>query len=244
MLTIPEVELPVETDYKTLQVIEGIKRLKDLVPTIKDCRTVEEVQHIKHSCNLIQTYAQQRDLNRELVLWAQRCALICERKIGEMLIAMKERRELREGKRQKDTIDAVDSIISKTTTLKELGISPDESSDAQALASVPQAELEQIIDKRTNQKKQTLSRQAVVREARGRAAVVKPNSLYVRKPKPGRKLAAYWSKEKKALDDLSVAELEELPSFWQNNFAEYLAERKAKLEKQKTVFGVSKEKQT
>ena len=58
MLTIPEVELPVETDYKTLQVIEGIKRLKDLVPTIKDCRTVEEVQHIKHSCNLIQTYAQ------------------------------------------------------------------------------------------------------------------------------------------------------------------------------------------
>jgi len=222
MLTIPEVELPVETDYKTLQVIEGIKRLKDLVPTIKDCRTVEEVQHIKHSCNLIQTYAQQRDLNRELVLWAQRCALICERKIGEMLIAMKERRELREGKRQKDTIDAVDSIISKTTTLKELGISPDESSDAQA--SVPQAELEQIIDKRTNQKKQTLSRQAVVREARGRAAVVKPNSLYVRKPKPGRKLAAYWSKEKKALDDLSVAELEELPSFWQNNFAEYLAE--------------------
>ena len=225
MLTIPEVELPVETDYKTLQVIEGIKRLKDLVPTIKDCRTVEEVQHIKHSCNLIQTYAQQRDLNRELVLWAQRCALICERKIGEMLSAMKARRELREGKRQKDTIDAVDSIISKTTTLKELGISPDESSDAQALASVPQAELEQIIDKRTNQKKQTLSRQAVVREARKRAAtVVKPNSLYVRKPKPGRKLAAYWSKEKKALDDLSVAELEELPSFWQNNFAEYLAE--------------------
>src|SRR5262245_19900431 len=57
-------------------------------------RTIEEVQHIKHSYNLIQTYAQQRDLNRELVLWAQRRALICERKIGEMLLAMKERKEL------------------------------------------------------------------------------------------------------------------------------------------------------
>jgi hypothetical protein len=43
---------------------------------------------------------------------------------------MKERKELREGKRRKDTIDADDSIISKTTTLKELGISLDESSNA------------------------------------------------------------------------------------------------------------------
>jgi hypothetical protein len=32
--------------------------------------------------------AQERDLNKKLVLWAQRCALICERKIDEILLTM------------------------------------------------------------------------------------------------------------------------------------------------------------
>jgi hypothetical protein len=45
----------------------------------------------------------------------------------------------------KDIIDGDDNIISKPTTLKELAMSPDESSDAQALASVPQPILEQAL---------------------------------------------------------------------------------------------------
>ena len=91
---------------------------------------------------MIHTYAQERDLNRELVLWAQRCALICERKIGELLMAMKERRELRgRGKPKKalldgnDILDADENIILAKVTINELGLSEDESSNAQALAN-------------------------------------------------------------------------------------------------------------
>jgi hypothetical protein len=72
------------------------------------------------------------------VLWAQRCTLICERKIGEMLIAMKERKELREGRKLKTTVNAEDHSFSKTISLEELGVSRYESSDAQMLASIPE----------------------------------------------------------------------------------------------------------
>jgi hypothetical protein len=105
----------------------------------------------------------------------QRCALLCERKIGEILLAMKARKELREGRKRKTTIDGDDSCFSETTSLQDLQITPDESSNAQALASVPEPVLEQIINEQTDQKKQSLSKQAVIREVK---KVVKPDSVH------------------------------------------------------------------
>jgi len=69
---------------------------------------------------------------------------MCERKIGELLIAMKERRELRQkgDRRSEKSKSSPATLISSEQTqskpessLAELGLTKDESSDAQALAS-------------------------------------------------------------------------------------------------------------
>jgi hypothetical protein len=134
--------LPAETDYKTQQVLQGIVRLKELEPKIEDCKTVNDVNHIRTNCQLIQTYARERKLDQEVVYWAQRCALKCTRKIGEILLAMKERRELRgKGQPRKSILVPDDN----TSTLSDLKLTADESSNAQALASVPEKELDDII---------------------------------------------------------------------------------------------------
>jgi hypothetical protein len=128
-----------------------------------------------------------------------------------MLIAMKERRELRQGQhgKPKEKIDADDFHFSKTTSLADLQITPDESSNAQALASVPEAKLEEIIDQQTDNGK--LSTQAVIREVRKVAkpkGIIKPNRAYVKRP--GKKLTIFWTKMKNALNELSLEDLEKL----------------------------------
>ena len=104
-------------------------------------------------------------LDQPRVLWAQWCALICERKIGELLIAMKERKELRGRGKPKKEHDSEKAIVhgedNNISDIRGLGLSRNESSDAQALASVPEPVLEKIIEEQTDQKKQNFSTQAV-----------------------------------------------------------------------------------
>ena len=57
---------------------------------------------------------QKRKSTETIFTFRKRCALLCERKIGELLIKMKERRELRgKGQPRKSNVDAGDNSFSQ-----------------------------------------------------------------------------------------------------------------------------------
>jgi hypothetical protein len=234
--------LPAETDYKTQQVLQGIVRLKELEPKIEDCKTVNDVNHIRTNCQLIQTYARERKLDQEVVYWAQRCALKCTRKIGEILLAMKERRELRgKGQPRKSILVPDDN----TSTLSDLKLTADESSNAQALASVPEKELDDIITEQTKNGNK-LSTKAVVKEVRSRLPQKPPKArdsikdIPVKRRIMSDKFPLYWTQERKLLDQFfTPSEIDKLPELWQKNFADYLMEKKTSVEKVKAAFQIS-----
>jgi hypothetical protein len=233
-LTYPDsAPLPEETDYKTLQVIDGIAKLKQLGPKIQECKTVKDVNHIKTNCQLIQTYARERKLDQELVHWAQCCALKCSRKIGEILMAMKERRELRgKGQPRKSILpDEKNTFV----TISDLELTEKESSNAQVLATVSEEQLEQVITEETKNGK--LSTQAVVKKIREAAQETKPRVLPIRHRTVSDKFPLYWTQERKLLEQFfKPADLEKLPELWEKNFSIYLADKKAKIEQAKATF--------
>lgn len=221
-----------ETDYETIRVIEGVNRLKQLAPTIDACKTIPEVEKIRLNCQLIQTYAQKRKLDKELVLWAQRCALHCQRRIGEIVLRMKANGQF--GTRRKVVFEK-DEV--GRSNLKKMGIDRTKSSNAQTFAKVPKAEFEEMINENIS-RTGGINEHKIARDIRQRKRAAKPfwQKASVKRKPFADKTDTYWTQEKQLLEKFTIADLEKLPEFWQTNFAEYLAQRKANLEKANGAF--------
>jgi hypothetical protein len=238
-LTYPDSCPPLEdTDEYTLRVIRGIKRLQELAPTIAEQKTIKDVNNIRLNCQLIQTYAMNRKLDRELVLWAQRCNLMCMRRIGEILIEMRQKKQPRaqgQAITKKVTFER-DKVTEDTlpVTLEDLGLNGMEASESQAIASVSEEELEKIAEEHIKQTGQVNTR-IIAAKARKRRSKKKP---VIFRHKPIREsFPAYWRQEEKLLDKhFTVEALGTVAETWQKHFAEYLQKRKAIFQEQKEAW--------
>lgn len=130
----------------------GLVRYDAMCSAIAACHGVDEAKDIRDKARAIEVYAQQAQ-NFEAERKACEIRIRAERRAGELLKEMKEM-----GQRQKpgDTRPAADSRVARLSstsempkppapTLKDLGITRDQSSKWQQLANVPEAEFEKAV---------------------------------------------------------------------------------------------------
>ena len=74
--------MPSGTDEYTSRVLMGIDSLRELIPTLSDCKTIEEIENIRTHSQLIQTYGQKHptELDPEIQAWAGHCGSACSGK--------------------------------------------------------------------------------------------------------------------------------------------------------------------
>lgn len=106
---------------------------------LAECHRVDEVKDIRDKAQAMAAYARQAK-DQELILWATEIKVRAERRAGEMLAGMKARGELTAhgGDRKSDS-------RSETTNLNEVGITPDQSSRWQQLASMSEEHFEAAV---------------------------------------------------------------------------------------------------
>lgn len=129
---------------------------------LAEAKTIQEVKRIVDLAEAARVYAQRSRAGKEVEMYAVEISVLAERKLGEMLTAAKAQGSLKEGQpSKKRTVDADDS------SLVDLGITRDLSSRAQAIASIPVSEFNDVV--RTKCENGTLSRKAILREVRENA---------------------------------------------------------------------------
>jgi hypothetical protein len=98
--------------------------------------TVNEVKSIKDKAEAVRVYAKQAG-DVEMQNWAVELKLRAARRAGEVLALMKEKGQLAEGARPANCRDM--------TTVEELGLSRDQSSEWQKLAAIPEKIFDRVI---------------------------------------------------------------------------------------------------
>jgi len=140
------------------------------VKALAEAHAVDEVKDMHDKAVAVQAYARQAK-DETLINYANEIKNRAARKGGELLKEMKERGELFQGGRPsekeedcsiKNLSSADDRLIGqKTTTLEELGISRNQSSEWQQLAEVPEDEFEDYIQECKEENKQPPIKEAL-----------------------------------------------------------------------------------
>lgn len=106
---------------------------------LAECHRVDEVKDIRDKAEAMAAYARQAK-DQELILWATEIKVRAERKAGELLGQMKDRGELTPhgGDRKSES-------RSDTTNLNSIGVSADQSSRWQSLASMSDEHFEAAV---------------------------------------------------------------------------------------------------
>jgi hypothetical protein len=120
--------------------MEGLIRYDAMCLAIAECHRVDEVKDIRDRARAFEVYAKQA-LNLDAERKAAEIRIRAERKAGVLLKEMKDT-----GQRQKPGGDRKKSK-SRDTTLKDLGITRDQSSKWQQLADIPAEEFEAEMSK-------------------------------------------------------------------------------------------------
>jgi DNA N-6-adenine-methyltransferase (Dam) len=110
---------------------------------LADARTLEDVRFVRDFAEALRTYARAHDLGVEAMNYATEIKLRAERRAGELLIAMATSGERRT--RDDGLSEQVSEGATPAPSLTDLGISRDQSSDWQAIASLPEPEFEAYI---------------------------------------------------------------------------------------------------
>jgi len=105
-----------------------------------EARTLEDVRFVRDRAEALRTYARAHDLGVEAMNYATEIKLRAERKAGELLIAMAASGERRT--RDDGLSEQVSEGATPAPSLTDLGISRDQSSDWQAIASLAEPEFE------------------------------------------------------------------------------------------------------
>lgn len=106
---------------------------------LAECHRVDEVKDIRDKAEAMAAYARQAK-DTEMVKWVTEIKVRAERRAGELLAQMKRRGELTPhgGDRKSES-------RSDTTNLKDVGITPDQSSRWQSLASMSDEHFETAV---------------------------------------------------------------------------------------------------
>jgi len=107
---------------------------------LAEADTIQKAKELKDLALTAADFAKRRDMGREAIRYATSYAIQAERKMGEML-ASTERAPV--GRKR---IGTPEVPISDVPTLTEMGITKNESSRAQKLATIPEDIYEQVLD--------------------------------------------------------------------------------------------------
>lgn len=133
---------------------ESIPALIDeVMRELAEARDIETVREIHDKAEALRVYTQKRGAAIEAQNGCQKLVLLCERRIGQELV------KLGMGSGINRTSQ---SPVLKTPTLKELGLTSDQSSEFQRLARTPTKVLDEQ-EKIANEESRRLSRAAVKR---------------------------------------------------------------------------------
>jgi hypothetical protein len=173
----------------------GLTRYDAACRALAEARTVDEVKGIRDKAVAMQVYARQAK-DRTLINDATEIRLRAERRVGELLIEMKERgeRETKGGDRKSKS----QPVTLIPPQLSDLGVSKMQSSRWQKLAEIADDDFEDVVDR---------ARQGAA-SALDRAQQPRPKSKP--EPKPKREVAdvvAACVAEVKAIVNAAIAEL-------------------------------------
>lgn len=136
--------MPKRIQSTELQAVRGLGLVHydAMVQAIAVCRSVDEVKELRDKARALEVYAHQaRNLDAE-----RKCCEVrirAERRAGELLKEMKVSGQRTTGHAPLKKVESPDTI--PPTTLKDLSITPDQSSKWQQLADVPEAEFERAV---------------------------------------------------------------------------------------------------
>lgn len=106
---------------------------------LAECQRVDEVKDIRDKAEAMAAYARQAK-DQDLIQWATEIKVRAERKAGEML-----RQSAESGDRATSKTGNPDLQVSKPATLEEIGITRDQSSRWQSLASMSDTHFETAV---------------------------------------------------------------------------------------------------
>jgi len=124
---------------------------------LAEANTIQAVKEFKDLALTAADWAKRKGLGQEAIRHAQKYALLAERKLGEMLRETEYKRAKGGQPYQKRATGIIEEPVEPT--LSDLGLTKRESSEAQILASLPEAEFEEV-------KAGKKSKKAAVNEAR------------------------------------------------------------------------------
>jgi len=250
---LPEVSLEVT---RLIRAIAGLKGLEENLPNLK---TIKEVENLRVHSQAIQTFFREKckqtdilanlGLAQEIEQWAIRVALMCQRRIGQILQEQKVNKGGQPTHR-KSTGPRHQPVELPPPTIKDLGLTKNFAADAKSLASVPESEITEKIEAQVADggiKKQQLIKEvrALAKErgeklgdaalksrankrAYDKAKASERNQKVPAKPhlSPSQKFERYWTKERRLLEQFfATVDLEKIGTFWWETFQTYRAEK-------------------
>lgn len=128
---------------------------------LQKAKTIDEVKAVRDAAERLRLYLRQANESLEMQNDAAEIRLRAERRAGEMLKEAAEKKERKMDGRPKNN-DTVSSF--SPPTLKEVGITPKQSSRWQSIAAIPEEKFEKTI-KETKQSQQELTQRDVLKVA-------------------------------------------------------------------------------
>lgn len=113
---------------------------------LAEADTIQKAKELKSLALTAADYAKRKGMGRDAVRHCKSYALEAERKMGEMLALNGLQKPGEHWKKKRSPQSTV------TSTIKELGLSKDESSEAQALAALPQEVFESLLNEEVGRK--------------------------------------------------------------------------------------------
>jgi hypothetical protein len=117
-----------------------LAKLSDATRLLAECRTIKEVQEARDMAEALRHYAKVKGMSTEAANYASELRLRAERKLGGMLAETIQR-----GRPPLEDNGTDPGTFFGHATLEELGVSKKESSFAQTIASLPEADFESHI---------------------------------------------------------------------------------------------------
>jgi hypothetical protein len=146
-----------------------LSKARKLMATV---RTYDQAARIRSEAEALRAYSQQQRLSVDCYNYAAEIKLRAERKMGNFL-ALTEKNRGGEHAHRKTTGRRGST---GAPILKELGITKDESARYQKLARVPEEYFEKIVAE-TNETRERLTTERVLREARGQGFISPPKRV-------------------------------------------------------------------
>lgn len=120
--------------------MNALEKLTSATRMLAEARTLEDVRHVRDIAAAAEQYAKAAKLGEEAEHYAADIRLRAGRKAGEMLAQAKEAGELDRGAAQTQSRNGT------TFKLDDIGITRNQSSAWQTLASVPEDEFEEVVE--------------------------------------------------------------------------------------------------